>query len=364
MTNRARISSQAGFSLLELLISTAIMLTVTAGIFTLVNPSQGMAQSQPEAADLQQRMRIASDTLFKELLIAGAGPYQGADEDRGSLNNFFAPIMPRRAAVTGGDARDVFRPDAITLTYLPNSYSQTTIDQAMPPNSSELKVTYPPNCPDRELCGFTAGMVVIIFDRAGHSDTFKITHVQDKAGHLQHRGSDLSYAYASGALITQVVTNTFYLDSATRQLKKHDGSDLDVPIVDNVVGLVFEYFGDPNPPKLPKPPAGTANCLYDALGNFVNLPVLAADEGSLARLTPTMLTNGPWCGGGNSQYDADLLRVKKVRVTLRLQAAAAAVRGTSTALFTNPGTATDSIKMVPDYTVQFDVSPRNLNLTR
>jgi hypothetical protein len=362
MSSQRRRSPEAGFSLVELLVSTAVMLTITAAIFTYVNPAQSTAQVLPEAADLQQRMRVGSDTLFRELIMAGAGPYQGAT--RGSLSNFFAPILPRRGALTGGDARNVFRPDAITLTYLPNSYAQTTIDKAMPPNSSELKVTYPPNCPDKVLCGFETGMVVIIFDTAGHSDTFEITNVQDAAGHLQHRGSDLSYKYEVGAIITQVVTNTFYLDTATRQLKKFDGGSLDLPIVDNVVGLQFEYFGDPNPPKAPKPASGTANCLYDSSGNYANLPVLTANEGSLAALTATILTDGPWCGGGDSQYDADLLRIRKVRVTLRMQAAAASVRGLDTLVFANPGTALDSKRMVPDYTVRFDVSPRNLNLTR
>ena len=32
------------------------------------------------------------------------------------------------------------------------------------------------------------------------------------------------------------------------QLMHYDGADNDVPIVDNVVGLEFEYFGDPQPP--------------------------------------------------------------------------------------------------------------------
>ena len=70
------------------------MLTVTGAIFSLMNPAQGTSQAQPEVADMQQRMRVGSDALFKELMMAGAGPYQGATT--GSLVNFFAPILPRR----------------------------------------------------------------------------------------------------------------------------------------------------------------------------------------------------------------------------------------------------------------------------
>ena len=99
----------------------------------------------------------------------------------------------------------MFKTDAITLTYIPNTYSQTTITHSMPPNSTELKVTDQPNCPSGEqLCGFTEGMEVIIFDTSGHFDTFIITQVQDSAGHLQHRGSDLSYGYDVGASVTVV----------------------------------------------------------------------------------------------------------------------------------------------------------------
>jgi len=364
MSTRRRLSSQSGFSLLELLVSTAIMMVVTGAIFSMVNPSHGTAKSQPEMSDLQQRMRIGSDTLFKELMMSGAGPYFG--DRTGSLLQFFAPLMPRRLGLINPDARDVFRNDTITLSYIPNSYSQTTIERAMPPNSAELKVTYPPNCQvPKELCGFEENMTVIIFDNTGHFDTFTITEVQDSAGHLQHRGQQLNYTYDAGSTITQVVSNTYYRNATTNQLVRYDGANNEVPIVDNVVGLQFEYFGDPASPTKPDPGvAGGANCLYDAMHNLVPLPTLTADEGSLAKLTGTQLTDGPWCGSGDTEFDADLLRIRKVRVTLRMQASDAALRGTNTLLFQNPGRAKQSMAMVPDYLVRFDITPRNLNLIR
>ncbi|HKE94752.1 MAG TPA: hypothetical protein VKB34_10625, partial [Povalibacter sp.] len=150
----------------------------------------------------------------------------------------------------------------------------------------------------------------------------------------------------------------------TNQLMRYDGYTGEVPLVDNVVDLKFEYFGDPNPPMAPKPPAGEANCLYDAAGNLKNMPVLAADEGSLAPLPGAMLKDGPMCGGGTNQFDADLLRVRKVRVTMRVQVANPALRGSDTALFKHPGTSRGGDRFVPDYRISFEVSPRNLNLVR
>ncbi len=361
--NRAP-TGESGYSLIELLISTAIMITVTGAIFTLMNPAQGNAQRQPEVADMQQRMRVANETLFKELVMAGAGPYQGSVT--GSLVNFFAPVLPRRIGRLSPDPATTFRTNTITLSYIPNSYSQTTISASMPNVSAELKVTPQPNCPADagQLCGFIEGMEVIIFDTSGNFDLFTITQVQDAAAHLQHRGQDMSKAYDVGASVTQIVSNTFYLNTTTNQLMRYDGGDNDVPLVDNVVDLRFDYFGDINPPRQPKPVAGEANCLYDAAGNYRNLPTLTPDDGSLAILTSAMLVDGPMCGGGTNQYDADLLRIRKVRATMRVQAANAALRGTDPALFRRPGTSRGGEKFVPDYTISFDVSPRNLNLTR
>jgi hypothetical protein len=257
----------------------------------------------------------------------------------------------------------------ITLAYIPNSYSQTTISQAMPPQSAEVKTNGQPNCPDDKnkptLCGFSEGKHVIIFDTSGNWDMFLITQVQDDAAHLQHRGEDLNYKYEAGASITEISDYTYYLDRNTNQLRRYDGYGLDEPLVDNVVDLRFDYFGDPNPPTQPKPlTLGIANCLYDAAGNYAGLPVLEATEGSLAQLKPEILTDGPYCGSGDNAFDADLLRIRKVRVTVRVQAANPALRGSDTALFMKPGKARGGDRYVPDYRLTFDITPRNLNLSR
>lgn len=363
-TTSAPLGNEAGYTLTELLISTAIMLTVTASIFGLMTPAQGTSQAQPEASDLQQRLRVGSDVLFKELIMVGAGPYMGPQT--GSLASYFAPILPRKGGSATPDARNVFRPDAITITYIPNTFSQTSIRDPMPPQAVPIKVEPQPGCPDAQrnaLCGFYEGMEVLIFDSTGTSDVFTISSVADEALQLRHQGVDLSKSYEPGSAIAQVVRKTFYRDAATNTLRVINGA-ADTALVDNVVGLTFSYLGDPNPPLAPKPPLGTANCLYNAAGVQLGLPVLAADQGGLASLTAANLTDGPWCGGGTNEFDADLLRVRKVRVTLRMQAASATLRGTDPALFRNPGTAQLGEKMVPDYAVSFDVTPRNLNLTR
>jgi hypothetical protein len=58
-------------------------------------------------------------------------------------------------------------------------------------------------------------------------------------------------------------------------------------------------------------------------------------------------------------FDADVLRVRAVRVTLRVQASLASVRGRGVA-FAQPGTADAGWRLVPDAQVIFVIRPRNL----
>ncbi len=357
---------EQGYSLVEMLVSMLIMMVVTGAIFQLVNPSQSASQVQPEVQDMQQRMRVGTDTLFKDLVMAGAGPYQGPVT--GSLMGFFAPIIPRRTGRVNPDSTTAAFDDRLTVAYVPNTYSQTTIRNNMPTPSAELKVTDQPNCPPdaNQLCGFKEGEAVIIFDSSGHFDTFTITQTQPDAAHLQHRGQEFTYEYQAGAPITQIKSHTYYYDATNRQLRDYDGDSSDYPVVDNVVGLKFEYFGDPNPPTSPKPPSGIANCLYDAAGNYnaSGMSTLTTGGGSLSPLPISMFSDGPWCGGGSNLFDADLYRVRKVKVMLRIQTPIAALRGRDTTLFANPGTSVTGQKFIPDLVSAFEVSPRNMNLSR
>ena len=398
-----RRNRQAGFTIIEMMIATMMMMAVTAAVFTMMNPAQGTYQAQPEVSDMQQRMRIGVDVLTKDIVMAGAGVYMGASS--GSLSNYFAPLMPYRV----GDVQDdpaagvFYRADTISLMYVPPTAAQTGVNKAMGNgNSQELDVDAQKNCgPDKhtQLCGFEDGMRVLIMDVDGTWDYVTITNVQDEALHLQH-ADKLTGSYASGqAVITQVAAHTYYLKTDvannTYQLMHYDGASTDAPIVDNVVKLEFSYYGDPQPPQLlpnavltsttgpwttygPKPPALGVNNASDAWGAGENcafmvangltvprLPVLAANEGQVM-LTQAMLTDGPWCPDANraDRFDADLLRIRKVRVLLRVQAALASLRGPAGILFTRAGTSTSSTRYVPDQEVRFDITPRNLNLGR
>lgn len=392
---------EAGFTLTEMLIAVTVMMAVTGAIFQILNPAQGTFQAQPEVADMQQRLRVAVDSVSKDLVMAGAGSYMGASN--GALHNFFAPIMPYKYGDLYQSVTDYFDPNAITLLYVPPTPAQTKVVRALGNNSQELDVEAQRNCgTDKKeaLCGFEIGMRVVIFDIDGSWDTMTITNVQDAALHLQHSGK-LSAQYDSGnASLSQVASHTYYLKkdttARTSELRHYDGYQTDLPVVDNVVALEFEYFGDPMPPeRLPNKP------LTDTIGPWTtygpkpldlglthpsnawpqgetcvfrvqdgqHVPRLATLGGGglpQVKLEEGILQDGPWCphAGADVKFDADLLRVRRVRVKLRVQAAADQLRGPAGVLFANAGTSTSAERFVPDQEIRFDITPRNMNLGR
>jgi len=390
--------NESGFSLLEVLVSTAIMLAVTAGVFSVMNPSNGAYSQEPEVADMQQRLRVGADTLYKDLVMAGAGAYNGTMS--GSLEYFFATVLPYRNGSANDDPPGSFKPDTITLMYVPNTNAQTTLAGNGPSQkSSEVAVNQDPGCPNADpLCGFSEGMQALIYDQTGNYDTFTVTNVQDNPMHLQHNSDKFTYTnYDNTAKIVQMASHTYYLkaDAANQlyQLMHYDGGlGPDIPVVDNVVGLNFDYYGDPQPAQLikplsdlvgpwttygPKPPAlnqtfsaypNGENCVFQVQGGLQvpRLAVLGGGGSQLVKLTAANLTDGPWCPDANNpnKWDADLLRVRKIVVTLRVQSALASLRGPASALFSVGGTSRSSTRWVPDQEVRFQVTPRNMNLGR
>lgn len=214
----------AGFSFVELVVSLAIMLSVMGSMFGIINAGRGVFETDLERADMQQRARISTDALFKDLVMAGAG-------------SLLPAIAPFRRGTSNPDSPGSAFSDRISVLYSP-------LDPA-----------------------------------AGASVT-------------------LTYALRADA-------------SGVPQLTRYDGASTDLPMVDHVSGLRFEYF--------------------DAAGQVM----------PLARFM-----DGPWFPNGVApeRFDADLQAIRRVRVILRVRP----VR----ALIGIP---------VGDLEVCVDVSPRNLN---
>ena len=326
MSRQTASRGNRGHSLIELLIAMAITLAITGATLALISHAQTIAQAQPEAADMQQRLRVAVDALDRSLLIAGGG--QSDVVRAGPSGNVFPSVMPYRAGYLANDVRAgvSYRPDAISIVSVTPSASQTVLVNSMPDGSAPIEVAPQPNCPtDDALCGFRVGMHAIISDYSGTYDVFEISSVESPLFMLQHDSSTFQKPYGAGSRVSEADLRIYYFDARSGQLRYSDGVGTDLPLVDNVVDLQFAYFGE-----------------------------------ALTPLDPVSLRDGPWWGSGLSVFDADLLRIRAVRVTLRVQAALSTLRGADRQLFRRPGTAGGDTRFLPDLSVAFDVSPRNL----
>ena len=202
--------SRAGFTMVEVLIATAITAVIVAAMLSVIGPAQARVRAQGDAADLHQRLRAATDGLASDLrAAAGVRPYRvGAVRDDGIAGVYY-------------------RPDTIAAL-----------------------------------------------------------------------GDE---------------TRTYSIRADTSELMQYDGGVSDLPMVEHVVGLTFEYFG------------------ADATGR------------GLARIDPGRLVDGPWTeDASHRRVDADVERIRDVRVFIRLETTAPSLR-----------------RLVPDEELTFDVALRN-----
>jgi hypothetical protein len=254
---------------------------------------------------------------------------------------YLPPIIPRRIGTRFADPPGVALADAVTILHVPSSSSQTVLALASTSGTASL---FPySGCPiGLPACGLSTGKGLILFDDLGHFDVFTVLAVAGSDASLRHRGQQGAYGYPAGTFAAEAELRSYYFDAAAGQLRVSDGDLTDQPVVDGLSRLSFEYFGTPWPPRSPKPPPGVANCLFDATGApDPGLLTLPPGPDGAAPLPPALLSDGPWCGAGDTRFDADLLRIRRVRVTL-------AVGGLGRPVGRDP-------------TMTFDVAPHNLS---
>jgi len=216
MKTRVHAAGEAGFTMVELLVGSAISVAVLGAIFAVINPVQTLVRAQGDSGDMHQRLRAAADALMSDLRLADS-------------------VRPYRIGIMRDDgaAGIYYRPDTI-------------------------------------------------------------------------------------AVVRDVMT-TYYLKAETSQLMQYDGGGSDLPMIDHVVRLAFDYFG---PESLPGTP--------------------------LVRFDPAVLVDGPWSeDASHRQFDADLMRISEVRIHIRIEATAPSLR-----------------RLVPDEEIVLHVALRNSRFAR
>ena len=349
---------QSGYVLVEMLIAAAIGILLLSVLLHFAVSVQTSTAVQGDVADLQQRLRVAMESLRHDLMLAGAGPSRGAA--RGPLVHVFAPIVPARTGIAGADPELSFYSDRISITYVPDTQPQTSLAADMAGPASPLAINgNAPGCPAAAACDFKTGDDVLIFEpdgAGGAHEVFRVAAADTLSSTLTPL-SPLSRAYSAGSRVVVIVQRIYHLDRVGKRLMVYDGAQSDVPLVDHVVDLGFAYYGDPRPEVVSPPPPGAGNCAY---AGSPPMPLLANLGGAAPKPLPgSLLSDGPVCGQAPHRFDADLLRIRRVAVTMRLETESSGFRGRGAA-FATPGFSRAATAAVPDLRATIEVAPRNM----
>lgn len=315
---------QGGFSFVELVVALALTVAVTAMLFDFSATSQRIARTQPEAADSSQRLRVATGAIERDLRTAGVAPLNGAS---GTLSNFLPPIVPARTGLLSADAElTAFRDRVSVLSAADGAWTASlAADLAAP--AADIPIAAGIGCPAEGLCGFIPLTRAGILDteRLGAGfDVFTVTHVTTSLGHSAPNVPFSKVYRAATSIVIPVEQKVYYFDRPTSRLMVYDGFRSALPLVDQVEDLEFTYFVDPHEQSVAAPGDGGGNCAYAAGDPPISL--LTPLGASLVEMPLERFTDGPFCGITPNRFDADLLRIRRVGVRLRLRATTAGAR--------------------------------------
>jgi prepilin-type N-terminal cleavage/methylation domain-containing protein len=372
-----------GFALPELLVAMALSVLLAGALLSVIQPSNDAFLRMPAVNDLHRRVRAATEVIASRLLGAcGAGPAASHNPLGVEVPCLFPyGLGTLRSATPGG-----WWPETLSvLTGLPGAVPASLLVGLDPGGTiAQLDCTH---CPAASpACGLRAGDALAFLGPGGRWELARAALVTGPQVTLTRRGPAAGRPFPAGSLVIPVDPVSFYLrgpsGSDPPQLRRHDAAVSDLPLLDHVVSMEVRLFGESAPPVArpdgtgatygpPPPPAGVddlddswgagENCVFARVDGTVvsRLPALDANPLGLVELLPAALADGPWCpdGGSPSAFDADLLRVRRVRVRLRLEAGPAALRGRGP-LFQRPGTSSSGLRFLPDREVNIEVVPR------
>jgi prepilin-type N-terminal cleavage/methylation domain-containing protein len=104
-TTTTKAGSEAGFSLVELLVALTVTLIVTGAVYGLIASGQSAFRREPELADRQQNARVAMALIEQDISVAGLGLPSGAQVFTATLNGAGpAGALGTAAQTARGDA--------------------------------------------------------------------------------------------------------------------------------------------------------------------------------------------------------------------------------------------------------------------
>jgi hypothetical protein len=349
-----------GASLIELLLALSLALLVSGLAARVLVAAADALAWQPAAGELVSRADALAQMLTADLAAAGAGLRvrmdPGVDPGGGSIAApetlrlwaWLPPILPRVVALDGADSDDTAAGDRLSILTIADGAPQVAL-QRLPPRWGFVAG---PTCPTLvDGCGLRAGLPLLFLDaRPG----FQLAEADgvDAAG-LTIPGVTSA---ADTAVVAGVEIVSYRFDAPRGELVRARAGGRALPVAGHIAGFAVELWGDGAPPAGPRWPPGEDTCLTLADGT-PRLPAWAPAGAPHVRLDPARLADGPWCGVAPFRVDADLFRVRRVRVRLRLEADHDGVRGRDPARAGRPGRATTPAREVHDLDVAIDVAP-------
>ena len=240
----------AGFTLVELLVATAVTIIALGLTIALLHPSSVAFAALPEAVDAQQRLRVAVQTLADSVSGAGAGPSLGWGARASPVWPAFLPcrsLGEPLGQLAGGCAQD----GAITVMTMGIAAPQAIVDQDvaaadapiwLAPLSACALWTTPPAACTRALAR-SSPMA------RGPGTSLPISAVASDGSLFEHAGAPVSRLYAAGAIAGEVESAAYSLrvESTTGipQLRRVTNGSSDLPVLDHVTALRFEGLRRP-----------------------------------------------------------------------------------------------------------------------
>ncbi|MBD3402319.1 prepilin-type N-terminal cleavage/methylation domain-containing protein [candidate division GN15 bacterium] len=212
----AKLHSDRGFSLLEVLIALTLTGVITAAIMQAYVTQHKNYMVQDDITAVQQSARAAIDEVGRHVRMAG--------------NNLPAGV-PALTPVNSN-------PDSLLITYRVDD-CEAELDTSMASVNDDIRCADPVDC-------FEAGEMAYIFHPdSGGGEWFWITDVDSANNRLSHALAPLSQAYADGAVVMTMEQILFYVDTLTDP--DHPRMMIQLPqqvpqiYADNVSDLQFRY---------------------------------------------------------------------------------------------------------------------------
>lgn len=198
-----------GFTVLELLVALAIVMSIAGVLAQVVQPARAAFDRVPAELDLQQRGRTAIDVISQ------------------ALRSAVTPVAADGATMT------------VIVPIVDGAQGVLAADQAGAGTLIALSTTPCPNIKD--VCGFTPGMSAVIVDGSGQSEVFVVASTTPGSRTLTANRS-LSRPYSGGSAVIEIDQYTFSLASqadGTRSLIRETAAGAVQPMVDFVTSLSF-----------------------------------------------------------------------------------------------------------------------------